>query len=294
MDKEHLPVMKEEVIAYLGPRRNENFIDCTIGLGGYALEILKRNGPEGKILGIEIDPVLYKKLKEKEIERLILFNGSYSCLKEIVAKTKFKEISGILYDFGLSSWHLEKSGRGFSFKREEPLIMRYDWRGSGLTAEEILNSWPEEKIEKILKEYGQERFSKKIAKEIVRKRKIKKIEKTTELVEIIKKSVPVWYRKRKIHFATKTFQALRIAVNKELENIKISLPQALEVLKKGGRLVAISFHSLEDRIVKLFFNEKEKEGKLKILTRKPILPTREEIKINPRSRSSKLRAAIKI
>jgi 16S rRNA (cytosine1402-N4)-methyltransferase len=289
----HKPVLLKEVIEYLNVGKNKNYVDCTIGEGGHAIEILKRNGPKGKVLGIEIDPELYKKLKEEKLERLILVNDSYSNLKEIVEREGFKEIHGILFDLGISSWHIEKSGRGFSFLRDEPLIMRYD-RRQKLTAERIVNEWPEKEIERILKEFGEERFAKRIAREIVRARKVKPIKTTFQLVEVIKKAVPSFYQHRKIHFATKAFQALRIAVNNELENLKIALPQAIDVLENGGRLVVISFHSLEDRIVKNFLKEKEREGKIKILTKKPIRPSKEEIIKNPRSRSAKLRGALKI
>jgi len=292
----HEPVLLKEVIEWLKVEKNKNYVDCTIGEGGHAIEILKRNGPKGKVLGIEIDPELYKKLKEEGLERLILVNDSFLNLKEIVKRENFGPISGILFDLGLSSWHLEKSGRGFSFLKDEPLIMRYDWNQekSMLTAEKIVNEWPEREIERILREFGEEKFAKRISKEIVRVRKVKPIRTTLQLVEVIKKAVPAFYLHKKIHFATKTFQALRIAVNNELENLKVALPQAIEVLEKGGRLVVISFHSLEDRIVKNFLKEKEREGKIKILTKKPIRPSKEEIIKNPRSRSAKLRAALKI
>jgi 16S rRNA (cytosine1402-N4)-methyltransferase len=289
----HKSVLLKEVIEYLNVERNKNYVDCTIGEGGHSIEILKRNGPEGKVLGIEIDSELYKKLSEKKLERLILVNDSFKNLKEIIEREKFKNIYGILFDLGISSWHIEKSGRGFSFLRDEPLIMRYDLRQK-LTAEKIVNEWSEEEIERILREYGEEKFAKRISREIARARKVRPIKTTPQLVEVIKKAVPTFYQRKKIHFATKTFQALRIAVNNELENLKIALPQAIEVLEKGGRLVVISFHSLEDRIVKNFLKEKEREGKIKILTKKPIQPSKEEIIKNPRSRSAKLRCALKI
>jgi 16S rRNA (cytosine1402-N4)-methyltransferase len=303
----HKPVLLKEVIEWLGVEKNKNYIDCTIGEGGHAIEILKRNGPKGKVLGIEIDPELYKKLKKEKLERLILVKDSFSNLKEIVKRKKFGPISGILFDLGLSSWHLEKSGRGFSFLKDEPLIMSYDWnrtksmllRSSGVSSRElwagkIVNEWSDKEIERILREYGEEKFAKRISREIVKARKTKPIMTTLQLIEIIKKAVPTFYQHRKIHFATRTFQALRIAVNNELENLKVALPQAIEILRKDGRLAVISFHSLEDRIVKNFFKQKEKEGKIKILTKKPIIPSEEEIKQNPRSRSAKLRVTIKI
>lgn len=290
----HIPVLQKEVLKYLDPKSNENFIDATFGGGGHSLALLERIAPKGKVLGIEWDKVLYKKALEKNIERLILVNDSFVNLKEIVKKAKFRDVSGILFDLGLSSWHLENSGRGFTFQKQEPIIMRYDGDLEKLTAEKILNQWSESKIEKILWEFGQEKFAKRIAKRIVRERKIKPIKSTFQLVEIIKRATPRWYHHKKIHFATRTFQALRIAVNEELNNLKITLPQVLEVLKKGGRMVIISFHSLEDKMVKNFFRSMAKKGFLKILTKKVIQPSIEEIKINPRARSAKLRAAQKI
>jgi 16S rRNA (cytosine1402-N4)-methyltransferase len=287
----HQPVLLKETIDFLEVKENRNYVDCTFGEGGHALEILKRNGPRGKVLGIERDPIILKEAKKRK--RLILVNDSFANLKKIVEKENFKNVFGVLFDLGFSSWHLERSGRGFSFLRDEPLIMCYDGK-EGLTAKEILNSWSEKEIEKILREYGQERFAKRIAKEISVYRKLKSIKKTSQLVEIVKRATPVWYQKRKIHFATKVFQALRIAVNEELSNLEKALPQALEILEKGGRLVVISYHSLEDKIVKKFFKENFKKGHLKILTKKPLRPQKEEIKVNPRSRSAKLRAAIKI
>jgi 16S rRNA (cytosine1402-N4)-methyltransferase len=302
----HLPVLKEEVIKYLDPKPNENFIDATLGLGGHTKEILKRNGPEGKVLGIEIDQKILKCLRpdlKRELEkgRLILVNDSYVNLKKIVEKYNFKPVKGILFDLGISSWHLEESGRGFTFQRNEPLIMRYELGirnyelggSDNLTAERIINEWPEKEIEKILREYGQERFAKRIAKEIVETRKKAPIKTTFQLVEIIKKAIPKRYQRQRIHPATRTFQALRIAVNDELENLKKVLPQTLEVLEKGGKIVIISFHSLEDRIIKNFFKEEKQKGRLKIITKKPIRPHIQEIQKNPRSRSAKLRVAIK-
>ena len=307
MSNLHIPVLQKEVIEYLKPKPNQNFIDCTIGEGGHAFAILEKILPNGKILGIDSTQELISKLKKgikKFKKNFILVCDNFVHLKEIVKKYKFEKVQGILFDLGMSSWHLEKSGRGFTFQRDEPLDMRYRrhfGRSSklsagkeGLTAEKIVNDWPEAKIEKILKEYGQERFARKIAREIVRARKIKPIKKTLHLVEIVKRATPSWYRRQRIHFATKTFQALRIAVNNELENLQKVLPQTLEILNKNGRLVIISLHSLEDKIVKNFFRENSKKGLFKILTKKPIRPSEVEKKVNPRSRSARLRAVTKL
>jgi 16S rRNA (cytosine1402-N4)-methyltransferase len=294
---DHTPVLKKEVIKYLNPKRNENFIDCTFGEGGHTIEILKRTKPKGKVLAIEIDPDLYKngkKLERKFKGRLILKNENFSKIKEIVKQEKFENAKGVLFDLGMCSWHLEKSKRGFSFKREEPLIMRFDKDLKELLARDVVNFFSEKEIERILKNFGQERFAKRIAKEIIEERKKKKIETTSQLVDAIRKAVPKWYQKKKIHFATKTFMALRIFVNKELENLEKGLGGGIDVLEKGGRMVVISFHSLEDRIVKNFFRKKAKKKLIRILTPKPVAPTKKEILSNPRSRSAKLRAAEKI
>jgi len=301
----HTPVLQKEVLLYLNPGRNENFVDATIGGMGYTAAILEKNKPNGKILGIELDPEIIKKNRlklasEGLYKRIVLVNDSYINLEKVVKKNNFRPINGILFDLGMSSWHLEKSGRGFSFLRNEPLDMRFKTADSKqrtennlLTAGEIINHWPEEELEKIFREYGEEKFSSRIAKKICEERKEKQIETTFQLVEVIKKTIPSKYLYGKIHFATRTFQALRITVNDELNNLKKVLPQTLEVLAKKGRIVVISFHSLEDRIVKNFLKDGSKKKLLKVLTKKPITPNSEEIKINHRSRSAKLRACQK-
>jgi len=293
----HIPVLQKEVLEYLNPKPNENFIDATIGNAGHTLTILERNIPAGKVLGIDADPEIIKNTKysiQNTVykNRVILVCDNFANLKEIVKQEKFKSVQGILFDLGMSSWHLEESGRGFSFLKNESLDMRYNPRNP-LTAARIVNYYSSQEIEKILKDYGEERFAKKIAQKIIEIRKIKPIETTSQLAEIVKSATPHWYHRKKIHPATRTFQAIRIAVNDELNNLERALPQTLEILKPGGRLVVISFHSLEDRIIKNFLKEKAKENILKILTKKPIKPSLGEIKINPRSRSAKLRAAQK-
>ncbi len=283
----HIPVLQKEVLQYLNPKANENFIDCTIGGAGHTLAILEKTGSEGKVLGIDRDPELLKDIRKQK--RLILVCDNFSNLKEIVRKNKFTKVHGILFDLGMSSWHLDESGRGFSFQKREPLDMKYNPQ-TQLTAEKIVNYWSKFDIEKILKEYGEEKFAYQIAEKIIEERKLRPIKNTLQLVEIIRKAVPKRYLHAKLHPATRTFQALRIAVNDELDNLEKALPQAQELLKAGGRIVVISFHSLEDRIVKNFF----KSESLKVLTKKPVVPSIKEIKINPRSRSAKLRAALKI
>ncbi len=287
----HKSVLRKQVLEYLNPKPNENFIDGTIGEAGHSLDLLEKNKPDGKVLGIELDKEVYNDLLAKNIKRLIVINDSYLNLKNIIEEKKFKPVSGILFDLGMSSWHLEESGRGFSFFKDEPLDMRYSSQNP-LTAEKIVNYWSKSEIEKILREYGEERFAKKIAEKIIEARKSKPIKTTFQLVEIIRKAVPSRYLHQKIHFATRTFQALRITVNDELNNLEKALPQAADILNPKGRLVIISFHSLEDRIVKNFYQTRS-PMESKILTKKPIRPQKEEIEINPRARSAKLRAAQK-
>jgi 16S rRNA (cytosine1402-N4)-methyltransferase len=292
----HIPVLLKEVIEYLAPRPNENFIDCTFGGGRHSLAILEKTGPRGKVLGIDQNLQQIKQAQENFKsygKRVILANDNFVNLKKIVAREKFQPVSGIIMDLGLSSWHFDESGQGFSFAKDEPLDMRLD-QNSNLTAREIINSWPQEQIERILKEYGQERFSRNIAKNICLARTKRPIERTLQLVQIIENSVPGNYERGRINPATRTFLALRIATNRELENLSLALPLAQEVLKKDGRLVVISFNSQEDKIVKDFFREQQKSGNLKILTKKPVVPTTEEVINNHRARSAKLRAAIKI
>lgn len=297
----HKPVLLNEVLEYLDPKPGGKFIDATIDGGGHAMAMLDRIGPSGKLLGIERDSELLKqlKLKVKNLkfqDNVILVNDSYANLKRITEGNNFTDADGIIFDLGMSSWHLEEAGRGFSFQRDENLNMRYRVENfPNITAEEIVNRWSYGELARILKEYGGERFAKRIAAAVMRERKGNPIKTTFQLVEVIKKAVPFWYRYgRRIHYATKTFQALRIAVNDELGNLQKGLAQALEVLRGGSKMVVISFHSLEDRIVKNFFRDNERANLLKILTKKPIGPTLLEVKINPRARSARLRVAAKM
>ena len=298
----HIPVLPKEVLQYLDPKPNENFIDCTIGEAGHAIEILKKTSPGGKLLGIDLNDDSLKssefKIKESGLDgkRIVLANDNFANLKNIAERFNFRPVQGILFDLGISSEELEKSGRGFSFLKDEPLLMtlRKDIKPDDLTAEKIVNNFRTEELEKIFKEYGEERFAGRIAARIAEERKRKRIKTTGELVEIIRKALPAKYKYGKIHFATRTFQALRIATNDELANLEKALVQALNVLSLRGRLAVISFHSLEDRIVKNFLKERQRNNSVKILTKKPVRPGEEEIAGNPRSRSAKLRAAEKI
>jgi len=295
----HIPVLLREVLEYVNPQPGWKFIDATIDGGGHAMAIMERIVPGGKLLGIEWDSELLNQLKFKIQgsrfkDDIVLVNDSYANLREIAKKHGFYEVDGIFFDLGMSRWHLEEAGRGFSFLKDEPLDMRYSCQEfSKKTAAEIVNKSSYDELVRILKEYGEERFAKSIAAAIVEARKRNPIKSTFQLVEIIKNSTPFWYRRRRIHFATKTFQALRIAVNGELDNLRVGLQQAEELLKNKGRIAVISFHSLEDRIVKNFFKESNKEKRLNIITKKPIRAGLAEISANPSARSAKLRVAEK-
>lgn len=289
----HTPVLKNEVIEWLNVRPNHNYIDATIGEGGHTEIILEKNRPKGRVLGLEWDRELYKKVKKKfqHQKRVLIVNKSYVFLKEVVEKEGFGTVSGVLFDLGMSTWHLKKSGRGFSFQKDEPLDMRFSVNDFFNNASTIINNYSKQNIKKILENYGEERFAQSIAQKIIEERQKTPIKRTGQLVNIIKQATPSWYHRQRIHPATRTFQALRIAVNAELENLKFALPQTAEVLEKGGRLVVISFHSLEEKIIKGFA---WKNLHFKLLTKKPIRPSKKEVRENPRSRSAKLRAFQKL
>src|SRR3989344_386563 len=279
----HIPVLSKEVLEYLDPKPGENMIDGTIGQGGHTVLILEKTAPGGRVLGIDLDAGQIENSKAQlaeQKERIVLVNDSYANIISIVERENFKPVHGILLDLGYSSWQLEHSTKGFSFMKDERLDMRYH-ATSELTAEKIINGWPEEKLRQILDEYGEEKFARQIARGIVEVRGSKKIETTFELIRIIESVVPKKFQHGRIHCATKTFQALRIAVNSELESLKSALPDAISVLSPGGRLAVISFHSLEDRIIKNFFREREKGGVVNLLTKKPITANYQELSKNP-------------
>ena len=293
----HVPVLLKEVLTYLNPGPNDNFIDATIGRGGHSLAILEKTAPQGKILGIEWDHSIFQDFQSQInsnpllSQRLILRNDSFVNVDQIVHQERFSHIEGILFDLGLNSWHLDESGRGFTFRKDEPLDMRFTPK-NGPAAAMIINSWPQQDLERILRELGEEKYSQRIARTICRERKKERILTTGQLVHILDKSLPDNYKHHRLHFATKTFQALRITVNNELDNLQKGLEHSLRILPAHSRLVVISFHSLEDRIVKRFLREQQKNQILTILTKKPITPTSEEKQKNSRARSAKLRAAI--
>lgn len=290
----HTPVMLEEVINYLNIIPEGIYIDATIGTGGHSREILRRLKGKGLLIGFDKDLESIK-IAENNLKNIssnfILINKSYNEIPKILEDLNVGKIDGILYDLGISSFQLEGSKRGFSFKNwDEPLDMRFSLEEE-IKASDILNSYSQKNLEKIFIKYGEDPFSKKIANLIVEERKKKPFEKVGDLVSIIERNIPI---KGKIHPATRIFQALRIEVNNELKILENSLENILSFLKNNARIVILSYHSLEDRIVKNFFKINEKEGKLKIITKKPLRPSKEEVEKNPRARSAKMRVGERI
>lgn len=313
MKYNHIPVMLKEVIEYLNPQPGQKFVDCTLGGGGYSQAILERIGDSGKILAIDLDGEAIANAElnfktEIKNKKLILAHENFKNLPSIIEKyfTAGAKFDGLVLDLGLSSAQLEDRHRGFSFNLPlAPLNMNFG-DSTGETAENVINSRSAEALAKIFKDYGEEKFAYKIALAIVNERQQKRITTVGKLVEIIQAAAP---KRSKIHPATKIFQALRIAVNQELENLQTALPLAANLLKIGGKLAVISYHSLEDRIVKQYFKQESKDclcppampicqcghkASLKILTHKILRPTEEEVLTNPRSRSAKFRAVEKI
>ena len=277
-------------MAFLACRPGALILDCTLAEGGHALEILKRITPGGKLIGLDRDPevlaVARARLEEYQ-NNVVIRRLSFSEIASWTEEEGLAGIDGALFDLGLSSFQLDDPRRGFSFRFDGPLDMRMDLE-QGLTAAELVNRLPVSELEEIFFQYGQERWSKRISRAIVRARSRTAIRTTGELARIVAAAVP---GRGRIHPATRVFQALRIAVNRELEELEEGLSAAFSLLRPGGRLCAISFHSLEDGIVKRFFRRREREDKAgRVLTPKPLTPSREEQRINPRSRSAKLRA----
>lgn len=293
---EHRSVLLQESIHGLSLRNGDVFVDATLGRGGHSAYVAENFGKNVKIIGIDADLVSVESSRERLKGYDCDFTavkGNFRDLETILANLNLLKIDKILFDLGWNTNQFEESGRGFSFQKDEPLNMSYG-DNPDFTAGDIVNTWAEESIANILFGYGEERYAYKIAKAITDKRKKKKIETTGDLVLIIKEAVPTFYRTGKINPATKSFQALRIAVNDELGALKHILVKLKDLISVQGRVAVISFHSLEDRIVKLFFKDLENEGGWKKINKKPIVPPREEILKNPRSRSAKLRIIEKI
>ena len=301
---EHIPVLQKEVINYLCPKKEGIYIDATLGGGGHSALIASYLGKRGKIFGIDQDAQALKKAKVKLAkygDKISYSHGNFRNLDKIILKFNIEKVDGILLDLGVSTEQLENPERGFSFSENlnAPLDMRMDL-SQKLTAYDVVNEYPEEKIREILYKLGEESYAKKIARRIVSKRKIKPIKTTGDLIELIRESTPPKYRfSRKGHWASKVFRAIRMEVNQELPALEQALPKAVAGLKSGGRLVIISFHSLEDRIVKRTFKEMSQPGEnkkplVRLLTKKPIMASPAEIEKNPKADSAKLRAVEKL
>jgi len=299
----HVPVLLDEVIAGLQAQRGGYFVDCTVGLGGHAAAILEKISPSGRLLGIDADPEAIKISQDKLSdygEAVTLVNDNFVNLEDICRRYHFHPVDGILFDLGVSSLQLDTAERGFSFHLDAPLNMRFD-PGQELTASDIVNSFSEQELAKLIGKYGEERHSRRIARYIVQNRPIAT---TVELASLVEQASSG--KRAKIHPATRTFMALRIAVNSELQNLELALKQTINLLRPGGRLTVISYHSLEDRIVKQFMRYAASsclcppgtvicrcghEPTLKLISRKVIKPTSLETESNPRGRSAKLRIA---
>ena len=307
----HQPVLVKETIQLLNCRPGGIYIDGTVGEGGHAFHIFQSCVNIRLLIGMDGDGETLKYAGEKLAafrEKLLLVQGNYSDTKEILAELRIERVDGILLDLGVSTYQLHSAIRGFSFLLDGPLDMRMDRRQS-MTASDIVNTFSVRELEKIIGEYGEERWCASVAQSIVRKRKEAPIETTRELAKLVMDAIPFRARPRRIHPATRTFQALRIAVNDELNHLEKGLPGCIEVLAPGGRIAVISFHSLEDRIVKSTFRQFSSAcvcppstspcgchhvRKLVLLTRKPVTPTLEEIYQNPHARSARLRGAERV
>jgi 16S rRNA (cytosine1402-N4)-methyltransferase len=299
---EHVPVVYDQVLAGLRVRAGGDYIDATVGAAGHAAGILEASAPDGRLLGLDADPeavAFARQALARFGERVTLHCANFRDLGEAAGLLGFKEVDGILMDLGFSSRQMAEPQRGFSFSQDGPLDMRMDPR-RGRSAADLVNELPEEQLADILWRYGEERYSRRIARAIVAARPLRT---TGQLAELVARQVG---HREKIHPATRTFQALRIAVNGELDALSSALPQARDLLRPGGRLAVISFHSLEDRMVKRFFQQESRDcicppeapictcghqATIRIITRKPVRPAQAEVNRNPRSRSAKLRIA---
>jgi 16S rRNA (cytosine1402-N4)-methyltransferase len=304
----HQPVMVDEVIRYLITTAEGIYVDGTVGTGGHSLEICKRIAPKGELICLDIDKASIGLAKERLSpfgQKVKIIKESYVDLDKALKRVGIDKVNGIFLDLGVSSYQLESSGRGFSFLRDEPLDMRMD-QGTGVTARELVNTISMERLQGLLWDYAQERWAKLIARAIAQERQKGPITSSLQLARLVETAIPGKHRPRKRHPATKTFQALRIAVNRELDNIGDFLEKAPRLLLKGGRLVVISYHSLEDRLVKHAIRHQEKANiyprrlpvipdnrppLMKVLMKKALRPSQAEMNINPRSRSATMRVA---
>jgi len=298
----HKPVLLNEVIESLQVKDNEVFVDLTLGNAGHTKAIIDTGVKNLTVVGIDADEqatmTAEKVLQEYKDHNIIITTTYFDSLPEVLEENNISKINKVLIDLGFRSDQVDQPERGFSFKDDGPLLMTFqsgkDLDENTLTAYEIVNKWEEESIADIIFGFGEETFSRAIAKKIVKVREDKPIETTQELADIVKRATPFFYRHGKIHPATKTFQAIRIAVNSELDRLEKVLPYLFENLESGGRISIISFHSLEDRIVKRYFRKKSDEGLANLINKRPITATEEELAENNRARSAKLRTLEKI
>jgi len=290
----HIPVLKDEVIQALRLRPHGIWVDCTLGGGGHAEAILEATAPDGLLFGIDRDEEAVRRAGERLTRygtRVRLLREGFKNLGAILKTQGVQGVDGILMDLGISTLQLMDSERGFSFQKDGPLDMRMD-RGASLTAAALVNSLSEPQLLQILFEYGEERWARRIARAIIHEREKSPVTRTLQLADLIRRAIPRASRAQRIHPATRTFQALRIAVNQELDQLSVGLTVAASCLNDGGRLCVISFHSLEDRIVKRTFKAltRAEPARFRLITKKPVVPGPDEIRMNPRSRSAKLRA----
>ncbi len=295
----HISVLRDESIDSLRIVSGDIVVDGTLGGGGHTLEMIKRYGSGIKIIGLDLDRDAVERTKRLiggTISDATLRISGFQSLDKVLSELNITHVDKILLDLGISSFQLESSGRGFTFQKNEPLLMtmKAEPSDSDLTAEDIVNTWEEKTLADIIYGFGEEKYSRAVARAIVTARKEKAIETTFDLVQIIDKAIGKYYKRSKINPATKTFQALRIAVNSELTNLEKAIEANFKLLKAGGRMAIISFHSLEDRIVKRAFIKIKNEGYANIVTKKPITPSQNELEQNPRARSAKLRVIEKI
>ena len=290
--------MAKEMLFWLAREDRRAYLDCTVGYSGHAEKLLEASGSDSRLIGLDRDASAIAASRERLArfgDRVLLIHGHFVDLKQHLAVSGIGQVDGVLFDLGVSSMQLEEPARGFSFQGDGPLDMRMDQSVSG-TAADLINRWPEAQLADTIFQFGEERFSRRIARAIVHARERHPLSTTKELVTVIEGAVPANYRHGRIHCATRTFQAFRIAVNQELDCLEPALRDAVDVLTPGGRLCVISFHSLEDRIVKHTFRalSGKDNPSLMVLTKKPQIPTREESERNPRARSAKLRAAQRV
>ena len=280
------------------PQPGQTYIDATVNGGGHAREIAKRVGERGRVIGIDWDCDIIReagiKNQESGMQNMDLVCENYTRMQHIAHERGIKAVNGILFDLGFSSYHVDRAGRGFTFAKDEPLDMRYHPAPDRMTAADIVQRYSEKELSDMFTRYGEERFARRIARFICAERRGQKITTTKRLAEIARRAYPPAARGSRIHPATRAFQALRIAVNDELASVSAGLPAAASLLASGGVIAVIAFHSLEDRIVKEYMKTRGVAGGLRILTQKPIRPRPEEIAQNPRARSARLRAAIRL